>query len=127
MSVCMISTPVPHDFYAFEHLNHKRIEPAVIRILFCQILLIFPTQIGTELSRIIFKMRKLTPRPFSGEADICGKAKDLGIWLEHYLVICRLNNWNTDHDMISHVPISFIGEAEVWYSVNADWINAERM
>ena len=70
-------------------------------------------------------MGKLTPRPFSGEADACGKAEDPGIWLEHYLVICRSNNWNTDSDKISHVPIAFVGEAEVWYSVNAEWINAE--
>src|SRR5215212_2891957 len=69
------------------------------------------------------KMPKPVARQFSGEVDASGYAEDPGMWLEHFQLVARSNAWDTDDKKITNVPISFIGEAETWYMVNAAWIN----
>jgi len=49
-------------------------------------------------------------------------AEDPGVWLGHYLRICKSNDWTTNAQKLAHVSTSLVGEAEAWYEINAEWI-----
>ena len=67
-------------------------------------------------------MSKLIAHQFSGETNSDGYAEDPGLWLEHYLLVADENGWNTDANKISHLPLTFVGEAATWYAVYRTWI-----
>src|SRR3954454_6201399 len=64
-------------------------------------------------------MVKFMARPFSGVVE------DPGCWLDHYEMICGANGWNGDTQSIRNLPTCLTGEAEEWFWIEKDWLDAE--
>ena len=71
-------------------------------------------------------MVKIMARPFSGQEDDRGNVEDPGRWTEHYEIVCLSNGWTDDKERIRNLPLFLTGEAEDWYHMTRDWIQADK-
>src|SRR4051812_25630030 len=70
-------------------------------------------------------MSKKDAHEYSGIVGEDGFVEDPNVWARHYLRVCRSNGWEDDEDKLANITMYFTHEAEVWYDIQANWIETE--